>query len=290
MGTEFRPVAAGENVVDQDSKFQFVKSRHLPGVTVLRATMDGFSYDKHAHEEYAFGVTLSGRQDFFSNGVFHRSEPGNVIQLNPDEVHDGHSGVEDPLSYVMLYVCPGQIDPLFAEAAGSHRRGDVPRGETLRQDPVLRHLLVELARLIEQDVGSRIEQEHLLYRIAAGVAQREGRYQPDDIVGRADRLLVKAKAFIHEHVDADLSLDDLSDAANLSKYHFLRLFRRQFGITPHQYVINCRINAARSALEAGELLNDVVYRYGFSDLSHFNRRFKRIYGMTPRQYQDSVTA
>lgn len=276
--------------MDQDSEFQFIKSRQLPGVTILRATMDGFSYDKHAHEEFAFGVTLSGRQDFFSKGVYHRSEPGNIIQLNPDEVHDGHSGVEDPLSYVMLYVQPHQIEPLFAETAGSRQSGDVRMRQTLTKDPVLRSFLVDLIRLIEHDVGSRIEQEHLLYRVAARVGQREGRYQPDDTVGRADRLLSQAKAFIHEHVDADLSLQDLSEAANLSKYHFLRLFRRQYGITPHQYVINCRINAARSALEGGEPLNDVVYRYGFSDLSHFNRRFKRIYGMTPRQYQDSVTA
>lgn len=276
--------------MEQDSQFHFIKSGHLPEVTALQAAMDGFTYDKHAHEEYAFGVTLSGRQDFFSSGAFHRSTPGNVIQLNPDEVHDGHSGVEEPLSYVMLYIHPRQIEPLLAEAAGISSMGDLRMRETLMQDPVLRNHILELVRLIAGGVGSRIEQEHLLYQMASRVVQRVGRYQPDERVRRADRLLVQAKAFIHENVDADLSLDDLSEAANLSKYHFVRLFRRQYGITPHQYLINCRINAARSALETGVSLADVVYRYGFSDLSHFNRRFKRIYGMTPKQYQASVVA
>lgn len=64
----------------------------------------------------------------------------------------------------------------------------------------------------------------------------------------------------------------------------------RFSVTPHQYVVNCRINAARHALDTGDSLNDVVYRYGFADLSHFNRRFKRIYGMTPRQYQASIAS
>ena len=65
------------------------------------------------------------------------------------------------------------------------------------------------------------------------------------------------------------------------------MFRRQFGITPHQYIVNNRINRAREALESGALLEDVVFDYRFSDLSHFNRRFKPIYGTTPKQYQQS---
>lgn len=276
--------------MEQDGQFQFIRSDALPGVTALEAAMDGFTYDKHAHEEYAFGVTLSGRQDFFSSGAYHRSAPGNIIQLNPDEVHDGHSGVEEPLSYVMLYIHPRQMEPLMAEAAGVAAMDDLRMRETLMQDPVLRYHILELVRLIASGVGSRIEQEHLLYQMAARVVQRVGRYQPNERVRRADRLLMQAKSFIHDNLVRDLSLDDLSEAASLSKYHFVRLFRRQYGITPHQYLINCRINAARSSLEAGDPLNDVVYRYGFSDLSHFNRRFKRIYGMTPRQYQASVTA
>ena len=53
-------------------------------------------------------------------------------------------------------------------------------------------------------------------------------------------------------------------------------------------MINCRINAARRALAAGESAQDLVYRFGFTDLSHLNRRFKRIYGMTPTQYSASL--
>lgn len=58
------------------SRFQFIKSQYVPTLTVLHAAIEDFSYDRHAHEEYAFGVTLAGRQDFFSSGQFHRSPPG----------------------------------------------------------------------------------------------------------------------------------------------------------------------------------------------------------------------
>ncbi|WP_414830857.1 helix-turn-helix transcriptional regulator [Alteromonas sp. H39] len=71
----------------------------------------------------------------------------------------------------------------------------------------------------------------------------------------------------------------------MSKYHFIRLFNQQFGMTPHQYVLNCRINRARQALEMGNSVFDTAVDLGFADVSHFNRKFKRTFGITPRQYQ-----
>lgn len=279
-----------ETVVEQRSQFQFNKSSHIPELTVLQAAMSDFRYDRHAHEEHAFGVTLSGRQDFFSGGHFHRSPPGHIIHFHAGDVHDGESGGADPLNYVMVYIHPDRLDPLLAEAAGQAHSGSLRLRETLLADAPLRQVILQLAELVNAGGGSQLDQEHALYQLAARVAQRLGRYQANAVSPRVDTLLLRARDYIHAHLDDDLALEDISEAVHLSKYHFLRLFRRQFGITPHQYVLNCRINAARNDLEAGQAANEVAFRYGFADLSHLNRRFKRIYGMTPRQYQASVCA
>lgn len=270
------------------SRFQFIKSQHVPSLTVLHAAMEDFSYDRHAHEEYAFGVTLAGRQDFFSGGQFHRSPPGNVILFNPEEVHDGQSGGERALNYLMVYVHPEQVKPLFADALGHEHGANFRSHQTLIQDAPLRQAIVELARLVTSQTGSCIDQENALYRVVARTAQLGGVAQSSQVSTRPDTLLGLAKAYIHAHLDRDISLNDISEAAHLSKYHFLRLFRQHYGITPHQYVINCRINAARSSLDSGAPLTEVALRFGFADLSHFNRRFKRIYGMTPHQYQRDI--
>lgn len=273
--------------MEPEGRFRYARSEHLPDLTVLQATMTTFSYDRHAHEEYAFGVTLSGRQDFFSSGAYHRSTPGTVIHFSPSEMHDGHSGSDTPLNYVMAYIPRERLEPLLA-VAGDARAGDIRLDAPRLKDPALKRHIMNLVWLVATRSGDRIEEEQALYRIAARVAQRAGRFEADDTARKPDALLLRAKDYIDGHAGAHLSLDDISRAANLSKFHFLRLFRRQFGITPHKYLLNCRVNAARAALEAGAALDDVVYRYGFADLSHFNRRFKRIYGMTPRQYQKSV--
>lgn len=272
----------------QSSRFDYFKSQHIPGVTVLQAALSDFSYDRHAHEEYAFGVTLAGRQDFFSGGQFHRSPPGNVIQFNPEQVHDGHPGGDNALGYVMLYVPTAQLEASFADAAGDERAARFQGRETLLADPELRQAILELAQRVTGQVGTRFDQEHALHRMATRLVQRAGKFQSDGKVSRPDALLLRAKEYILAHLEADLSLDEISQAAHLSKYHFLRLFRQQFGITPHQYVLSCRVNAARHALEAGVAPCQVAFRFGFTDLSHFNRRFKRIYGKTPYQYQRSV--
>jgi AraC-like DNA-binding protein len=271
-------------MMKHDNQFQYIKSPHLDQVTVLQAKMNDFSYGRHAHEEYSFGVTLAGRQDFFASGAFHRSFRGNIIIFNPGEVHDGHSGTDDTLQYRMLYVHPDQLEPLLG-SVDIKQRQDYQIKETMLDDPLLRQHILNIVLLIENKTENKLQLECELYQMAKRIVQRYGEYSPDRKERKVDRLLLQARDFILENIHSDMSLDEISQHANLSKYHFLRMFRRQFGITPHQYVLNCRINRAREALESGVSLDDVVFEYGFSDLSHFNRRFKRIYAITPRQYQ-----
>ncbi|WP_434362778.1 AraC family transcriptional regulator [Parasalinivibrio latis] len=268
----------------QDNQFQFVKNRQLENVTALQAEMNDFSYGKHAHEEYSFGVTLAGRQDFFSSGAFHRSAPGNVIVFNPGEVHDGHAGTPDTLHYRMLYIHPDQLEPMLA-IAGIRPNKEFQISDNLIQDPTLRGHILSLSQMTEAQSGDKLAHESALFQLAERIAQLYSRFEPSCTISRPDRLLRQSREFIHASLTKNLSLDDLSREAGISKYHYLRLFRQQFGITPHQYILNCRINRAKEALENGADIDDVAFDYGFSDLSHFNRRFKPIYGMTPKQYQ-----
>ena len=102
---------------------------------------------------------------------------------------------------------------------------------------------------------------------------------------RKDTLLLKVRECIHDNIAEDLSIEELSLVAGISKFHFIRLFRGQFGLTPHQYILNLKINKARSLLEAGRPPSDVAQEFGFFDVSHLNRHFKRSFGITPKQYQ-----
>jgi AraC family transcriptional regulator len=90
--------------------------------------------------------------------------------------------------------------------------------------------------------------------------------------------------YINEHLHQDLKLVELAAIAQMSPYHFLRLFKQSIGVTPHQYILQRRIEKAKCLLQQGELsIADIAARVGFCDQSHLTRYFKRIVGVTPKQ-------
>ena len=97
--------------------------------------------------------------------------------------------------------------------------------------------------------------------------------------------LQRAMAFIQDNLASDLSLDTIAREAGLSSYHFARLFAEAFGVAPHQYVIQARIERAKTLITQSRLpLGEAAHSVGFSDQSHFTRHFKRLVGVTPRVF------
>lgn len=266
-------------------QFQYLPSQHTYGLSAFSAHMEEFSYDKHAHEEYSIGVTRKGRQDFFSGGVFHKSNAGNVIFFNPDQVHDGCAGAHSALEYEMLYI-PEVTLMSIMQSLGQISKDQARLKSSLFHDEQLRNQVLNLSQMMRQPALSALEEEAALLSIAQSVIRiGGGTLNGGQYHSRKDTLLLRAKEYILCNLQKKMSVDDICQTVNMSKYHFIRLFNEQFGITPHQYVLNCRINRAKQALEVGNKASDVAVNLGFADVSHLNRKFKKIFGITPHQYQ-----
>ena len=94
--------------------------------------------------------------------------------------------------------------------------------------------------------------------------------------------LARARDYLHAHAAEHIALADLAQLAGLSRFHFLRLFSRHFGIPPHAYQVNLRIEMTRGLLRAGVPVQAI--EAGFADQSHLTRHFKRQMKVTPGQY------
>jgi AraC-like DNA-binding protein len=266
-------------------QFQYLPSQHTDGLSTFSAHMKEFSYDKHAHEEYSIGVTRKGRQDFFSAGTFHKSSVGNVIFFNPEQVHDGCAGAHSALEYEMLYIPEATLMNMM-QSLGQISKDQARLKPSLFHDEQLRSQVLHLSQMIRQPAISALEEEAALLSIAQSVIRLGGgTLNVAEYYSRKDMLLLRAKEYILSNLHQKLSVDEICQTANMSKYHFIRLFNEQFGMTPHQYVLNCRINHAKQALKVGDKVSDVAVNLGFADVSHLNRKFKKIFGITPRQYQ-----
>lgn len=102
--------------------------------------------------------------------------------------------------------------------------------------------------------------------------------------GLSATKLTLVREYINAHLQQDLKLVEIAAIAQMSPYHFLRLFKQKLGITPHQYILQRRIEKAKSLLHESKLsIAEIAVTVGFCDQSHLNRCFKRLVGVTPKQ-------
>ena len=95
--------------------------------------------------------------------------------------------------------------------------------------------------------------------------------------------------YIKENLDRNLSLIQLAELVQMSPNYFVRLFKQSTGVTPYQYVLNCRINKAKELLKDHKLtLAEISQQLGFYDQSRFTNTFRKRMGITPKKYRDSL--
>jgi AraC family transcriptional regulator len=120
-------------------------------------------------------------------------------------------------------------------------------------------------------------------RVAGGVSDRKPAISP----ARDRRRAVEAALWLEQHAHQPVDLDAVSQQAGLSPFHFLRLFARVLGVTPHQYLVRCRLrHAARLLADPARSVTDVAFDVGFQDLSNFVRTFRRAAGVSPRAFRN----
>jgi AraC-like DNA-binding protein len=96
----------------------------------------------------------------------------------------------------------------------------------------------------------------------------------------------RVRQYIETHLDEKVSLQTLASVAGLSMFHFARAFKQSEGVTPHDYLIQCRVRRTMELLAGTDLpISEVAASAGFSDQSHCVRRFRERVGVCPRVYR-----
>ena len=111
------------------------------------------------------------------------------------------------------------------------------------------------------------------------------------LVPRETRRIAEALRHIEAQATEPLDLATLAALANVSKYHFLRTFRRAIGMTPYQCVLAARMRRAASRLAgSSDTVTSIAFENGFGDLSTFNSRFRGIFGVSPTAYRSGFVS
>ena len=255
------------------------------GIETIRAHFEGHAYDPHFHESYLIGFTDQGVQQFHCRKQLHSSTPGQVFLLEPGEIHDGHAPAVGGFTYSMLYLEPqwieGELRALF-EDAPSHCQPTFAR--ILGEEPALLGVIANAIRAL-QGRELRIVRQAALDALL-GELSRHLAWQPKHQADpRLPAVALRARDYLHAHLDQDLGLDDLARASGVDRFRLSRAFKAAFGLAPHAYLIQLRLAKARRLLAAGHAPALVAMNLGFADQSHLGRWFRRAYGLTPALYR-----
>ncbi|MCH1978147.1 AraC family transcriptional regulator [Lawsonibacter sp. OA9] len=118
----------------------------------------------------------------------------------------------------------------------------------------------------------------LMYNLIAGLAIPSSKY--------ANENILRAQQYINDNFYKPITVDDIADYASLSRYHFSRIFKKDTGFSPHQYLINVRLRHARELLSSDSAsLDTIAMTCGFSSTSHFISVFKKETGVTPVMFK-----
>ena len=244
---------------------------------------------KHVHEEYQVSLSLTDPCRHFYRRASHSAPAGVLSVLHPGEVHSSPDLLVSPTESVfhVLYVPPQAMRTMAADRTG--RAASEPFfAAPILPDAALAGRFRQLWRCLTGP-ATRLEQDSLLLLV---LTQMITRHCPDGPASKPPhpgaRPLAAIRDYLHDHYADDLTLDSLAQAAGLSPSHFCRAFKREFGLPPHAYQTQVRIDRAKSLLLRGEAPGDVAFDLGFYGPSHFGWHFKRLVGVPPSVYARST--
>jgi AraC-like DNA-binding protein len=268
----------------QRAQQTFWRDPALPFIEARRVA-DGrdLHYGRHWHETHSVGVITGGRSTYVNGTHAEVVEQGAVVVVNPGDVHGCNPVGDAPWSYVMFY-----LDPVWLGRVQARLRGDSDCAFRPYDLAALRapHVVDAGVRLFDVLADARRGLAERETAVVGFVALLDGELAPGRCPEAAAPKVERVAEYIDTHFAGALPLQDLCDAAQLSGSYLIRAFKKRYGVAPHEYQTNRRIQYAKARLRAGAPLAQVALDVGFADQAHFQRVFKRMTAATPGQYRD----
>lgn len=243
---------------NEENGFYFSSNNNTIDIVMLNKV--NISYPLHTHgEHYTVGIVVDGEIVIETNAEKLVCKSDNIFTIPMDVPHSIKPARN--CSYTMLSVCIHH-DYLIQTDIDNIR---------LMIDKKLNQLFGEKETAAKY---SELLSDGLIVLLANKLKNlTKGSYSKD----------IKHK--IIEVPEAAVSIEDMSNEISVSSFHMIRQFKKEVGLTPHQFQIQCRIRKAQKMLLCDRTIAEVALDAGFCDQSHFIKCFKKIVGMTPASYQ-----
>ncbi|MEC1614164.1 AraC family transcriptional regulator [Bacillus mojavensis] len=238
-------------------------------------------FPNHFHDYYVIGFIEKGQRYLACQDQEYIINPGDLLLFNPRDTHSCEQIDGRTLDYRCINVMPDVMVRAVEEITGAGHLPYFSHHVLFRHE--LTSSLQELHILISKEKQALRKEELFLHLLEELIRRYSDVTILNSIPEPSDEIKMVC-GFLEEHYAENVTLNDLSELTGWSKYHLLRSFTKQKGITPNSYLETIRINQAKKLLEQGVRPIDAAFQTGFSDQSHMTKFFKRQVGLTPKQY------
>lgn len=281
---------AGDNIESAKSNaFYLISNKMYSGQHVsrlsIRGVLDGYQYYKAGHNDLVVKkdnyLILNQGQSWTSEIVSEAPVEMIVVAFHSDFIKKANHVLVTPTEQLLE-------DPFFSrDREINYFENTYPNDEQIKQ------LFLQLKTNITTGNKEELFYEQIYFDLLKSIFHQHQRAlmqvslvpaKKPSIRKELFQRLSLAKDFINAHVDKKLDLNEISKTAALSPYHFLRLFKAVYKITPFQYLTNERMKLARYLLESSsKTVGEISEVVGFEDQSAFGRVFKKHFGHPPLQ-------
>jgi AraC-like DNA-binding protein len=239
-------------------------------------------FPRHSHDQFGVGVIAFGGQRSWSGVGSVTASAGEMIMVNPGEMHDGAPLDSSARAWRMIYLDPA----LMASETEDEFAGPVEIVRPVARDPLLARHFTGLFGCLIEICPDRLAIEETLLRCLMCLLRRHGMAKSSS-TGRTP-LVTKALQRLDSVPAAGVSLAELAALSSVSRFQLLRGFTKELGITPHAYLVQRRVLVARRLLADGQTPAQAALVAGFADQSHMTRAFVRQLGITPGRYRAAI--
>ncbi|WP_026678927.1 AraC family ligand binding domain-containing protein [Fictibacillus gelatini] len=241
-------------------------------------------FPAHFHDYYVIGFIEKGQRKLICKGGEYMINPGDLLLFNPYDPHSCEQIDGKTLDYRCINVRPEVMKKAMIEINGNEDLPYFKQNVLFKSE--LSSTLRELHLKISQHESEFIKEE-LFLSLLEKLIQSHTDLAILPLVSETSREIKNVCDYLERNYAKAITLNDLSALTGWSKYHLLRSFAKQKGISPYGYLETIRVNHAKQLLEQGMKPIEVAFLTGFSDQSHLTKFFKSLVGLTPKQYMKS---
>ena len=238
----------------------------------------------HTHNHTELFYITGGKGQFLIGDQLYPVDTNNLVIINPNVTHTEVSLNAQPLEYIVLGIEGVEL----TTAENSNGQFNIlDHFESVEISGCLRNILREMEQKNTgyQDVCQAYT-EILIIRMMRNTALA---IQTGSQIPSGNRQCAAVKRYIDTHFKEPLTLDQLAEEAHISKYYLSHAFKREYGVSPVNYMISRRIDESKYLLAETDLsISQIAQLLGFSSLSYFSQVFRRTQSVSPMEYRQSV--